>query len=188
VDSKLTNFSQIPLNFWKDEYQNEWIVGNSNEIATKILIDFQGQILLSGPNFCGKKHIATKIAKLEKCNVFIADCMSDREIVAMYDQITVKNFKAIWVFRDRNFSADVLSRFNMMQKAEIYELTEDMIFPILSQRFANLGFDVRNDFVNFCIFHIPRTYEAVELCVRYLRQINEVSQRKFREFFRQEFR
>lgn len=181
-------FAQIPLNFWKNEYQNEWIVGASNEVATRILMNSADQILLSGPRFCGKKHITSKVGKITDCAIFFVECMQDIEIIAKYDYINTTKQKAIWVLKEREFVKDVQSRFNMMHKAQIFELTEDMIFPLLHQRFAHLGFEVKNDFINFCIYNIPRTYQAVQDCAEYLKQINEASPRKFREFFAQKFR
>lgn len=177
------NFSQIPLKIWDESYNKDFIIGLSNQEAVRTLLHHNGQILLTGPDFSGKKHIATKIAQMQNCAIFFIEHLNDAEIIASYDEMHDK--KAIWVFynSERAFSKDVSSRFNAMQPAVIDELTDDMIFPLLNTRLSNIGFYVRNEIVNYCIYRIPRTYSAVEQCVRYVAKTNKISFAMFKEFF-----
>ena len=112
-------FSQLSLNFWKEEYDTEWIIGVSNSIATQIVLNQSGQILLKGPPYSGKKHLATKVATMQKCYVMLIDAMNDIEIISKYDSMKANNQKVIWIMKEReDFANDVLSRFNAMYKAD----------------------------------------------------------------------
>ena len=189
------NFSQIPLNLWNESYENEWIIGQSNELATEVLLNASEQIFLCGPRFCGKKHIGLKISKQSGCKIFLVNLMSDAKIIAEYDAQKAIGGKVIWIAdyitnvyqTGRSVSKDVASRLNSMQRAEIFELTEDMLFPLLNQRLASLGFVVRNEIINYCIPRMQLTYEAVEKSVAYIKKMNRVSLKDFKEFFEHNF-
>lgn len=193
-------FSQIPLNLWNESYENDFIAGQSNQFAIAVLLNSNEQVFLCGPKFCGKKHIAHKIAKQADCHIFITDLMSDAKIISQYDEQKIAAGKAIWIgsqinnvyvsdmrIYGRSVSADVASRLNSMQRAEIFELTEDMLFPLLNQRLESIGFIVRNEIINYCIQRIPRTYEAIEQIVAYIKKMNRVNLKEFREFANQVF-
>lgn len=193
-------FSQIPLNLWNENYENEWIIGESNNDATNILLNNSEQVLLCGPRYCGKKHLAFKIAKMNNCNVFFTNTMHDAQIVETYDAYINKH--VIWVISEnikevaqkidhkkaRCVAKDVVSRLNSIQRAEIYELTEDMLFPLLNNRLSSLGFSARNEIINYCIYRMPRKYEYVNACIEYVKMVNRVSLRDFKEFFEQKFK
>jgi len=177
-------FSQIGLKLWKEEYSEEWIIGKSNEIATDIVLNSAGQIFLTGPEYSGKKHLAHKIGHLQKCDIYIVEYMSDREIIEKYDECNAKNIKAIWVnSKNNNVAKDCISRFSAMHRAKITELSDDMVYSLLNQRFKSIGFMVSNEIINYCIYRLPRTYEAVEMCIRWARKNNKANLSAFREFF-----
>jgi len=187
-----SHYSQIPLNFWNESYENEWIIGQSNEQATSTVLNATGQIFLCGPKFCGKKHLAHKM----NVRLQFVHLMDDAKIIAEYDAYQVNKEKVIWISsqeitnvygQGREVSKDVASRLNSMQRAEIFELTDDMLFALLNKRLASIGFVVRNEIINYCIHRMPRTYIAVEECVAFIKKMNRVSLKDFREFFEREF-
>lgn len=198
------SFSQIPLELWSASYESQWIVGDSNKFATDILYNASSQILLCGPKFCGKKHLAFKVVQVQECKVLFTHLMNDAQIIDEYDNLQTTQRKAIWVNSiainnvdigvdianaqsGRSVTKDVESRLKAMQRAEIFELTDDMVAPLLNQRLASLGFVVRNEIINYCIHRMPRSYEAVEMCVMFIHKMNRVSLKDFREFFEKNF-
>jgi|GEM_PF-2817122 len=191
------SFSQIPLELWSANYESEWIVGDSNKFATDVLYNASNQILLCGPKFCGKKHLAFKVVKMQECRVLFTHLMSDAQIIDEYDNLQTTQRKAIWVNSiaianvfgqsGRVVTKDVESRLKAMQRAEIFELTDDMVAPLLNQRLASLGFIVRNQIINYCIHRMPLSYAAVEMCVVFIQKMNRVSLKDFGQFFENNF-
>ena len=55
-------------------------MGKSNELATNVILNSSSQVFLCGPRFCGKKHLALKVAK-NGGQVFFINMMSDSKIV-----------------------------------------------------------------------------------------------------------
>lgn len=173
-------YSQIPLGLWRESYNNDFIIGASNTEAVNITINMESNILISGPRSCGKKHLAFRIAnKTEKIYLYILNKMNDAEIIAAYDAMPEK---AIWIAgHELEFSKDVESRLNAMHQAKISELTEDMLIPLLQLRLKNIGV-MKNEIINYCVARMPRTYEAMDQCVKFIERQNHIKMANFRQF------
>lgn len=198
------SFSQIPLNIWKKDYESDFIIGDSNRNALEVLEKASGQILLTGPNFSGKKHLANKISNKYNCEIFFVEAMKDVEIIALYDLFKIKfkkneityrenevlldvEFekteekkevfkKCIWVDSAKlKYSNDVASRLRTMHQAVISELSEDMFEALLKHRFYNLGFDLKDEIINYCIVRLPRSYFHIQKCIEYIKKNNKIN-------------
>jgi chromosomal replication initiation ATPase DnaA len=174
------SFSQISLEIWKPEYQANWLIGECNRQATETVLTCDGNIFLSGPRFCGKKHLASKLSQAQEFDLFILANMSDSQIIHAYD---TQNKKAIWINEESlEFSNDVRSRLNSMHSALIEELSQDLFFPLLTQRFENLGFEIKEEIVNYCISRMERTFAGLESLIRFIKQNNRLSLSLIRQF------
>lgn len=196
------NFSQISLKFWNEDYKNEFIIGQSNEAAIEIINKSDGQIFLCGPEYCGKKHFAYQLSQLENLNVFLIDKMLDASIIAAYDGQIAKGEKALWVSNGildiyepcnkslkplRALSKDVKSRIFAMERAEIFELSQDMLAKLLYSRMNNIGFVAREEIITYCINRLPLKYYALQMCVEHIKRMNSISFKSFRDFFDQNY-
>lgn len=203
------HFSQIPLDLWNTSYDDDWFVGECNLYATNLIFNQTGQILLCGPSFSGKKHLAWQAAKKAeegaRFRIFFINLMSNEQIIAEYDKQKIidqenSNAKAIWIntesikgvyehpsLLERIVPDDITSRLNSMLKAEITQLSEDIIENLLNARLSGLGYEVRNEIIAYCIKRMPITYEAVEACVEYVKSNNKMQFSMFKEFFAKNF-
>ena len=155
---------QIYLNFWKKDYESDFIIGDSNFNAQQILLNMNSNVCLVGPRFSGKKHLIYQISKIKNINVYFLDLMQDQEIIAKFDQES-----GVWIKGNAsNFSPDVLSRIHSMFLAEIFELTQDMLFPLLMTRLERVGLKLRSDLFNYILYHIPLKYSFIESLIQSL--------------------
>ena len=194
------NFSQIALKFWNEDYKNEFIIGQSNYNAIELAKNTDGQVFLCGPKHCGKKHFAYQLAQLENISIFLLDNMLDANIISTYDENIASSKKALWVssgivdiyepFKKeeiRRVSKDVKSRILSIERAEIFELTEDMLARLLYARLNNIGFMAREEIISYCIARLPLEYYAVQMCVDHIKKMNKISFKAFSDFFEKNF-
>jgi hypothetical protein len=173
-------YFQTSLNLCQSDYNSRWIIGKSNAEATEFVSQFNGTFLLSGPRFCGKKHL---ISTLKECSVLFLNKLTDIEIISIYDtQINSIDTKTIFITdTPLNFSPDVVSRLSAMPQAIIHELTEDMFALLLEERLKKNGFYPKDGVVDYCLRHLCITYETVEACVRACKMNNAIGINIFKE-------
>ena len=169
------------LNLWKDDYKSDFIIGDSNFQAKDVLLNHDGNVLLKGPRYCGKKHLAYKVANLKKINVYFLDSMLDEEIISEFD----KNV-GVWIQGDVvNFSKDVVSRINSMFIAEIFELTPDISFALLKRRLERVGLFLKPEMLSYVLHSMPMKYEFLERLIAPLLSLKSVTMLQLRKIVRE---
>lgn len=175
-------YEQIPLNIWKEEYEEPWIISECNKEASELIVKVENQILLQGPEKSGKKHLASLAAKKIGSKIFLLEIMKNETIIEIFDEAKREKEKLIWIGKTEGFSKDVESRMNSIPRIMIEELSEDLIFPLLNQRLTHIGFKLKAEIIKYCIERIPRKFESVERLIKYINTNNEARFKIIKEF------
>lgn len=176
--------SQSYLKLWKDDYFSKFLYLNNHELITKI-IGFQGQLVLTGPKLCGKKHLSFYLSKTYNYSFFISELLSDSEILDIYEKCKLDNVNCVWIVNNiETFSKDVKSRFNALMMFKIKELDEFVLEEYLNARLERIGVSMEYVHLKYVFDRLVCTYYEVDRFIEYIASSNIINFKILRKFFK----
>lgn len=177
------NYSQLILDFWQEDYEYDYVVGESNAMAFGLVHDCDESVVLFGPAKSGKKHLAYTALKKNSIQVYLLSNLTDAQIIKYYDDAKAHAKKVIWVYCDGyTFSADVKSRMNALVKAQINEIDSEMFDVLMLNRFQRLQIKLNNSVMKYIMLHLPKNFAAIDHFFLFAKQ-NILNIKSIKEYF-----